>query len=243
METSKCASRLLGVLALGAAVAGCAGPTTTETHATAYPVRVTGTAPVVMQSAPVVTEPATTTTIFIPHSTTTVATAAASAPPAVIVSPTDAELMMHAAQDSMAEVRLAQLAQQRAGTDAVRQLAQRIVLDHTNADAELFPLARQRGVALAPSLHPEHQAMEQRLAYLSGTQFDVAFLEYLIGDHARSVAMFERAAATATDSALRSWAARQLPILRHHQAMAQNLHAQLARTAPYPSASPLIPLR
>jgi putative membrane protein len=247
METPKIATRALGALVLGVAVAGCAEHTTTQPVGMNYPTRVTGTAPVATQPAPVVTSPApstTTTTIFVPHAPPGPAVSApgAAAPTSrVTPSAADVDLMRQAAQDSMAEIRLAQMAEQRAGSEMVRQLAQRIVLDHTNANAELLPLARERGVTVSPILPQEHQAAEHRLASLFGTQFDIAFLEHMIGDHAKSVAMLERAAATATDPMLRTWAARQLTVVRHHQATALNLHAQLARTGVYPSASP--PLR
>ena len=163
-------------------------------------------------------------------------------PPAVVLPSSDVELMMHAARDSMAEVRLGQLAQQRASTDVVRQLAQRLVTDHSQADAELLVLVQRRGMTIPATLDPQQQAVAQRLAALSGTQFDVAYLEQVIAGHARAIAMYERAAATATDPALRAWAARQLGPLRQHQAMVLGLHSQIVRTPPvvHPNASPVI---
>lgn len=242
----------VAVLAVGVA-AGCASKTTRTAG--------TATAPVETTTQPVATRLPTTSTIPpnsppreappdigpAPRVVTAPPPAVAAAPPAAAATAAtasamtgDAAMMTHAAQDGLAEIRLGQLAQQRAGSDAVRQLGQRIVADHTQANAELRQLAQQRGVALPQTLDPQHQAAEQRLAALSGAPFDVAFLEQMIADHARGIAMFERIASTADDPALRSWAAKQLPVLRQHQASTQNLHAQVARGphAVQPSASP-----
>lgn len=164
-------------------------------------------------------------------------TARASAPAAV--APTsDAVMMVHAAQDSLAEVRLGQLAARQGASEPVRQLGQQMVTDHTQTNSTLLPLAAQRGVVIPQSLDPKHQAAEQELSRLTGRAFDVAFLEQMIADHAKAIAMFERISATATDPALRAWAAQQLPLLRQHQATTLGLHAQLTRVGAPPSASP-----
>jgi putative membrane protein len=157
-------------------------------------------------------------------------------PASPAVPPGDARMMIHAAQDSLAEIRLGQVAQRQAGSDDVRQLGQRLIADHTRASETLRPLAAQGGVMLSQALDPQHQAAEQELSRLSGQAFDVAYLEHMIGDHARAIAMFERMAATAGDPALRAWAEQQLPVLRQHQAATQSLHAQVAGTPP--AASP-----
>jgi putative membrane protein len=179
------------------------------------------------------------TTIYIPQ-TVTVAPPTTAVPAVVTPSVADVDFMSNALQEGMAEVRLAQLAQPRAGSEAVRRLTQRLVADHSQANSELLALAQQRGLTLPQTYQPHAGAIEQRLSRHSGMPFDVAFLEHMIGDHARAVAMLERAAATAGDPALRAWAARYLPVVREHQASTQNLHAQLTGTSVVPSASPLL---
>jgi putative membrane protein len=220
MDVSTNTSRaMVGLVALALTAAGC-GTTTTTPAATTVPPPVASGPPVVIAPGPaVVVAPGAAPTAFVPA---------------------DLEMIRHAAQDSAAEVRLAQLARQRSGSDAVRQLAERLLSDHTTASAELGALAQQRGVAVPVVLDPQHQAAEQRLSQLAGPSFDVAYLEQMIADHAKAVAMFERIAATAADPALRAWAARQLPILRQHHATTLGLHAQVARVPPgmAPAASP-----
>jgi putative membrane protein len=161
--------------------------------------------------------------------------------PAPAVTAGDVEMMMHAAQDSLAEVQMGQLAMTRATSDGVRQLAQRLITDHSTANAQLAVLAQQQGIALPQSVDPQHAAAVQRLSALTGPRFDVAFLEQMIADHAKGVAMYERIANTAAHPSLRGWAAQQVPVLRQHHAMTQGLHSSMARAGGLvvPSASPI----
>jgi putative membrane protein len=213
-------------LAVVVLAAGCASHAPSLTAATAPPGPSTATPVVAAPATPVVAAPAT-------------PVVAAPATPALAASAgPDAQLMLHAAQDGMAEVRLGQLAAQRASSERIRQLAQRLVADHTQADASLKALAAERGITLPQTSDPRHAAVEQELARLNGAEFDTAYLEEMIGDHARAIAMFHRIALTATDPALRDWALQQLPALQQHQAATRTLYAQAVNASVPPSASP-----
>ena len=229
----------LTLAAVAAIAVACASPAPRRT----VTVPAAGPNPTIVTPAPAgttVVTPAPSGTVVTAPSTTIVTPVT---PP---LTPADSAALLGLAQGSMAEVRLAQLAQQRSVSDQVRLLAQRLISDHNRANAQLYPLAQQRGVMIPQTLDPMYLPMEQRLSALSGPQFDVAFLEQMIADHAKTTAMLERISATAVDPGLRAWAASQLPVIREHQAQALGLHAQLARTpvgsvgGVQPSASPVI---
>jgi putative membrane protein len=238
MKGSRAAFRTTFVLAAVAAVAvGCASPAPRRTVTPLPP-----PAPTVSIPAP-----STGTTVVTPAPGTTVITPVPGGSVAMPLSSADAGSLLQLAQDSLAEMRFAQLAQQRSTNDQVLALAQRLMADHNRANAQLYPLAQQRGVMIPQTLDPMHQAAEQSLAALRGPQFDVAFLEQMIADHAKATAMLDRIAATAVDPSVRAWASSQLPVIRDHQAQTMGLHAQLARNPSgiagggvQPSASPVI---
>ena len=239
MKVSRAAFRTTFALAAIAAIAvGCASPAPRRT--VTVPAEPTVVTPVPPAGTTVVT-PAP-----IP-STTTVVTPVPGGTVMTPVSPADAASLLDLAQHSVAEMRLAQLAQTRSTSEPIRQLAQRLTADHHRAISQLSPLAQQRGVVVPQASDATHQAIEQRLAALSGAQFDVAFLEQIIGDHARATAMLERLAAMAVDPSVRAFATAQLPLIRDHQAQAMGLHAQLRTPVGVvggggvqPSASPII---
>ncbi|EIL89442.1 outer membrane protein [Rhodanobacter fulvus Jip2] len=81
--------------------------------------------------------------------------------------------MQQAASAGVAEVQLGQLALTKSDNDAVKALAQRIVDDHTKANAQLKTIADSEQIALAT---PADAARDEaaRLRALDGSAFDQA---------------------------------------------------------------------
>lgn len=156
--------------------------------------------------------------------------------------PADLGFMIEAARGGLAEVELGRLAIQRAASDAVRQFGQRMVADHGAANQELLMLAQGKGVTLPQALDPDHRMLLDRLATLSGPQFDQAYMAEMVRDHQADAAAFEREVRQGQDPEMRAWAARTLATVQHHQRIANDLHARIAQmpiaVVPVPSASP-----
>ena len=140
----------------------------------------------------------------------------------------DREFMTEAASGGRLEVELGNLATQRAASDAVRQFGQRMVTDHGKASMELAALATRKGIQLPQSLMATHAAVRDRLATLSGSEFDRAYMQEMVRDHNEDVAAFQREAQSGTDPDVRAWAAQTLPTLQQHLAMAQSVNTQVA---------------
>jgi putative membrane protein len=140
----------------------------------------------------------------------------------------DREFLMEAASGGRLEVELGNLATQRAASDAVRQFGQRMAVDHGKANTELAALAARKGVQLPQSLMAKHAAVRDRLASLSGPEFDRAYMQEMVRDHNEDVAAFQREAQSGTDPDVKAWAARTLPTLQQHLAMAQSVNTQVA---------------
>ena len=137
------------------------------------------------------------------------------------LSPSDNTFVMHAAQGGMAEVQLAQIAQKQGQSEQVKQLAQRIEQDHTNANNELKSLAEQRDITLPTSIDAKQQATIDRLSKLNGDAFDRAYARQMVSDHRKDIKEFERASNNAFDSSLKAFATKTLPTLREHLSMAE----------------------
>jgi putative membrane protein len=148
---------------------------------------------------------------------------------------TDAGFVEHAAHDSAAEIELGALAREKASDPAVRDYGDRLVRDHRTAGVELQALAARKGWQVPAQPDPQHAATRDRLAGLSGGEFDRRFTEEMVKDHQKAISDFERAAQTANDPDLRDWAQKTLPVLREHQRIAQDLSQRLSAM---PAASP-----
>ena len=158
------------------------------------------------------------------------------------MSAVDRGFMLEAASDGMAEVELGRLAAQRASSDTIRQFGQRMMADHDAANQELLQLAQRKGVALPQQPDAKHRAAMDRLATMSGAQFDQAYMTEMVKDHQNDAAVFEREIREGQDPEVRAWASKVLATVREHQRLAGDIHSRMAQApvavVPVPAASP-----
>lgn len=135
----------------------------------------------------------------------------------------DASFAREACQAGATGVEIGKLAARNTSNREVRALAKDISNDHAKADKELGKLFARKGVPPEHELSPDFQHSLDRLASLTGGEFDQAFKETMIEDHERAIPLFQKQAEQGTDPDLRAFAQKQLPYLREHLAMAQRL--------------------
>jgi len=135
----------------------------------------------------------------------------------------DKHFMEEAMEGDMAEIQLAQLAQQKASSDKVKQFAQRMIDDHTKLDAQMKPLAQQFGVEAPTELSAKHKAVESKLQGLSGEQFDREYIRDMVADHREDHQAFVREESNAKDPSLKNAVTEAAPIIGEHLRMAQDI--------------------
>ena len=156
-------------------------------------------------------------TIFAPL----MALATGAAPAAV--SSAENKFATEAAQGGVAEVEMGQLALQKATSPEVKQFAQRMVSDHTQANQELMLLAKSEGMDLPFQVDAKHKSAMERLQGMYGTAFDTAYMQSMVQDHEWDVADFQKEAQSGSDSGLKAFAQKFLPVLQQHLQMAQSV--------------------
>ena len=132
-----------------------------------------------------------------------------------------------AAQAGMAEVMLANLALQKSTNEEVKQLAQKVVDDHTAANNELKDLAATKSATLPTEVNTKQKATYDKLNALSGDQFDKEFVKVMVKDHEKAVSLFQKQADRGTDADVKAWAAKTLPALQGHLEMAKALNDKM----------------
>ena len=128
----------------------------------------------------------------------------------------DKEFVTKAGMGGLAEVQMGSLALQKAANADVKAFGQRMVTDHSKANAELAQFATAKGLALATELDADHKAAFEHLSSLSGAEFDKAYMQHMVEDHEKDVAEFDKASTSATDTDLKAWAGKTLPTLKEH---------------------------
>jgi len=115
---------------------------------------------------------------------------------AAMTPPADSKgFAMKSAMSGMCEVKLAQLAQQKAQSPKVKELAAMLEKDHTQANTELMALAKTKNIMLPTSIPSDKQATLDAFGKLEGSAFDNAYLLHNIKGHLASVMMFRTEAA------------------------------------------------
>jgi putative membrane protein len=149
----------------------------------------------------------------------------------------DEKFVKEAAEGNLAEVQLGHLAQQRASSDAVKQFGQRMATDHSSANDELKQLASQKNVQMPTALDRTHQRLYDRLAKLSGADFDRAYMKEMVKDHDKDVKAFQKEANSGRDPDIKAWASKTLSTLQDHDQQAKQVQASTQGKSS-PAASP-----
>jgi putative membrane protein len=140
----------------------------------------------------------------------------------------DRKFAITAAQGGMAEVEMSRLALQRASSDAVKQYAQKMIDDHTAANAELMQIASTKGITLPTVPDAKMRAMMAKLEKLSGTAFDHEYVMHAgHKDHAKMEKLFRDQSTRGRDADLKAFAAKTLPVVQQHLQMARELHDKM----------------
>ncbi len=139
------------------------------------------------------------------------------------LSASDQKFMKEAAQGGASEVELGQLAQQKAESPDVKAFGQRMVDDHTKANDQLKQVASEKGVTLPSQPDAKDKAEKTRLEKMSGAQFDKAYMNYMVADHKKDVADFQKEASHANDPDVKNFAQSTLPTLQSHLQQAESI--------------------
>jgi len=135
----------------------------------------------------------------------------------------DAAFVKAASAAGLAEIALGQMATSEGKSDAVKAFGQRMVTDHTKANADLKGIADTKGLQVSTSVTTQDDAASKAIGAKSGDAFDKAFGQKMIMDHRKAVALFAREATSGKDPELKAFAEKTLPTLREHLDMAHKL--------------------
>jgi putative membrane protein len=127
-----------------------------------------------------------------------------------------------AVQGDLAEVRLGELAAQRAQDEDVRRFGEMLRTDHRAALQRSTDLAKSMQVEPPSEPPTEARGFYDGLSQLSGSQFDAAFVSHMVTAHEATIAKYSRNASS-NNAAIASLVADSLPKLKAHLEAARAL--------------------
>jgi putative membrane protein len=131
------------------------------------------------------------------------------------------EFITKAIMGDNSESRLGALAIRMGHSAHVREFGSMLVRDHDRARRQAVPLAARHRVPMPTAMADEARAEYARLQRMRGAAFDREFGRYMVDDHRKDIADFEREVASRDPADVRSLARQTLPILRRHLAAAR----------------------
>jgi putative membrane protein len=99
----------------------------------------------------------------------------------------------------------------------VKAFANKMVADHTKAEAQLMQLVQTRGF-LIPHEATDPPVEDMMLKKETGTDFDRMYVHMMVPDHRQTVQLFEKYALTGKDPDVNAFAKQTLPTLKDHLA-------------------------
>jgi putative membrane protein len=140
------------------------------------------------------------------------------------VDPETRQFVEKAAIGDMYEIESSRIALDKASNNAFKELAQRIVDDHTKTSNELKSLARGiQGLRIQEKMDAKHEKMINELRSASDQQFAQLYRNQQIAAHNEAVQLFEQYSKNGKNAELKSFAEKTLAALKEHRQMAQSL--------------------
>jgi putative membrane protein len=139
----------------------------------------------------------------------------------------DSSFLKDACQGGLMEVKLGQLAQTNASSQAVKDFGQRMATDHARMGEGVRNVASRQNVSLPDDISMMEKVTYERLSHKTGVDFDKAYIEDMVKDHKADIAAFEKEINSGSDPEAKTVAEKALPTIREHLRMAQALAGQL----------------
>lgn len=141
----------------------------------------------------------------------------------------DAEYLQKSAQGTMSEVKLGEMAQKQAADDRVKQFGKRMVDDHGKDLQNIRQLASQKHVNLPDAPNKEQSKEADKLAKLSGADFDKEYVKYEMKDHKDDVKENGKTMKKALDPDVKNFASAEYKTVSAHKKEIDDIHAQLGK--------------
>lgn len=140
------------------------------------------------------------------------------------VAPTTVDFVKEVAMSDKFEIESSKLAQEK-GTPMEKTFAQQMIADHMKTSSDVKGLIDEGKVqaTLPAELDSSHQSKLDKLKDVSGKDFSSNYDSYQVSGHKDAVSLFERYAQGGDNPALKDWAGKALPALKHHLEMANEL--------------------
>jgi len=144
---------------------------------------------------------------------------------------TDKDFIRSVAESSATEVQLGKLAQDKGSNDNVKELGKQMVEAHTKTGEQMKQAAAALKIQLPADPPRKAKKAEEKLAKLSGPDFDHAYAKMAADEQKQAVRQFEHEAKDGKVPGVKDFAAKNLPAEQEFQKHAEEVASPGTGTA------------
>jgi len=139
----------------------------------------------------------------------------------------DKKFLATAAQSDVNEIKLSELAEQKASNPAVKAFATKMVAEHKKMSASMKPFAQSWGLSAPTDLDDDHKSDYAKLDGMSGSDFDKEYMDLMVSDHSKALDLFTDEAKDTKDAKFRTAVVKGKTMVAAHKNMAYDLKKKL----------------
>ncbi len=139
----------------------------------------------------------------------------------------DKKFLATASQSDVNEIKLSELAEQKATNPAVKAFATKMVSEHKKMSASMKPFAESWGLTAPTDLDEDHKSDYAKLNGLSGADFDKEYMDLMVSDHSKALDLFTDEAKDTKDKKFRAVVLKGKTMVAAHKNMAYDLKKKL----------------
>ena len=151
----------------------------------------------------------------------------ASTPTSAANSNPDQDFINNAAKGNRAEITLGKMVAAKTKNPSVKQFAQMMVKDHTDALAKLQLVAQAKNITVPDEMPDDAKDLQSKLSSDTGKQLDKDYMDGMVEDHQKDVQEFQDATQKLQDPQIKQWATTTLPTLQKHLDKAKQIDAKV----------------
>ena len=133
----------------------------------------------------------------------------------------DNEFMKSAAHSDQNEIQQSKMVLAKGVTGMAKEMANKMIADHTKSTADLKVIAAKKGVTLPTDMDAEHKALVPTMQKLSGKELETKYLAQMQADHQKTANTMMAHEKMTQNADLKAFIGKTLPVVQQHLAMAQ----------------------
>ena len=139
------------------------------------------------------------------------------------------EFLIEAMQDTLAEIRICEMAVEKSQNHDVQVFAKKMIDEHSRMRRDMEKLAEKKKLNVPQEIRREQKMTVDELGSLAGRDFEQRWIQYNIDVHERDIKVFRHYAGAEHDADIRAMAEHGADTLSKHLKMAHDVGKKLAK--------------